>query len=93
MFMTRNLDRAQRYVRLSLGGLLLAASTARMVRRPGMGAVGLGVLGGMMVAEGVLGVCPLLNMSTMRDGHCCDECNCESDIEEESMVPELHVQL
>jgi hypothetical protein len=93
MLMTRNLDRAQRYVRLSLGGLLLAASTARMVRRPGMGAVGLGLLGGMMVAEGVLGVCPLLNMSSMRDGQWCDECDAEPDIEEETMVPELQVRL
>jgi hypothetical protein len=93
MFMTRNINRGQRYVRLTLGGLFLAASSARMVRRPGLGAVGLGLLGGMLVAEGVLGVCPLLNLPMMRDGQCCDECNCESDIEEESMVPELPVQL
>lgn len=80
--MEQNIGLTDRYVRITLGGLLLAASAARLARRgAGAGGMAVGLLGGMMLAEGVLGNCPLyrlLGINTNSDGHhCCDsQCEC-----------------
>lgn len=58
MRMEPNMGRADRYCRISVGSLLLVASTARMNREGGLSGLGTALLGGMMVAEGVLGTCP-----------------------------------
>lgn len=68
--MEHNVGEADRYLRIALGGFLLACSAAKAAREGGMAGVGTGLLGGMMLAEGVLGVCPLysaLGISTCRE--------------------------
>lgn len=78
--MEQNVGLVDRYVRIGLGSLLVAAGAASMARRGGLGAVLVGALGGMMLAEGVLGTCPLYSLygvNTNRDGdECCCECDC-----------------
>lgn len=59
MQMEHNVGDADRYLRIALGGFLLACSAAKAAREGGMAGVGTGLLGGMMLAEGVLGICPL----------------------------------
>lgn len=70
--MEHNVGMADRYIRIALGSFLLAGSAARMARRADAGAVVLGLLGGTMLAEGTLGVCPLyeaFGFSTNRMEH------------------------
>jgi hypothetical protein len=58
--MEHNVGTTDRYIRITLGGLLLAAGAGQMSRRNGWGGgMALGMLGGMMLAEGILGTCPL----------------------------------
>lgn len=67
--MEHNVGMADRYIRIALGGLMLAASAGRMARRADGTSVVMGLLGGMMLAEGTLGVCPIyqaLGISTNR---------------------------
>lgn len=64
--MEQNVGFADRYIRLTLAGLMLAGSAARMTRRVDGTAVALGLLGGMMLAEGTLGACPLYSAAGIR---------------------------
>lgn len=57
--MEQNVGMPDRYIRITLGGLLLAAGAGYMGRRSAGTGMMLGLLGGMMLAEGVLGTCPL----------------------------------
>lgn len=57
--MEPNVGRADRYVRITIGSLLLACSAAHGAREGGWSGLGTGLLGGMMLAEGILGTCPL----------------------------------
>lgn len=59
MRMERNVGQADRYLRIALGSFLLACSAAKAARRGGLAGAGTGLLGGFMLAEGILGVCPL----------------------------------
>ncbi|HWI61498.1 MAG TPA: DUF2892 domain-containing protein [Symbiobacteriaceae bacterium] len=61
--MDQNVGLTDRYIRLTLGGLLLACGAARMARSTDATGVVAGLLGGMMLAEGVLGVCPLYEVA------------------------------
>ncbi len=65
--MEQNVGMVDRYVRIGLGSLLVAAGAASMARRGGMGAALVGMLGGMMLA----------GINTNREGDdCCCECDC-----------------
>jgi hypothetical protein len=55
----RNVGPTDRFVRIAAGGLMLAWSAARMAREADMTALGLGLFGGVTLAEGVLGTCLL----------------------------------
>jgi len=63
--MDQNIGLTDRYIRITLGSLFLATGAARMVRQCDAAGVAAGVLGGMMLAEGVLGTCPLYNLMGM----------------------------
>ena len=71
--MEPNIGRADRYIRLTLGSWLLASGAARMARDPDWTACGIGLLGGILLAEGILGVCVgyhLTGVNTREDaGH------------------------
>lgn len=60
--MEQNVGLTDRYLRISLGSLMLAAGAARMVRSVDTTAVLLGLAGGMTLADGVLGTCPYYSM-------------------------------
>jgi hypothetical protein len=61
--MQPNIGRTDRYIRLALGSWFLASGTARMARDPDLMACGMGLLGSVMLAEGVLGVCMAYHMA------------------------------
>lgn len=61
--MDHNVGPADRYIRIALGSLLLATGAARLATRPDAGSAALGLLGGTMLAEGVLGTCPLYSLA------------------------------
>lgn len=61
--MEQNVGQADRYIRIALGSLLLATGAARLARRADAGSAALGLLGGTMLAEGVLGTCPLYTVA------------------------------
>lgn len=61
--MDQNVGLPDRYIRITLGGLMLAAGAARLARRADLTGVAAGLLGGMMLAEGVLGTCPLYSVA------------------------------
>jgi hypothetical protein len=71
--MQPNIGKTDRYIRLALGSWFLASGAARMARDPDMLACGMGLLGSMMLAEGILGVCVayhLAGINTREDsGH------------------------
>jgi|GEM_PF-654162 len=54
-----NVGPLDRYLRIALGSLMLASSAGRMARYGSLAGLGTGLLGGMMLAEGILGTCPL----------------------------------
>lgn len=58
----QNVGFTDRYLRLSLGSLALAVGAARLARNPDSIGIALGVLGGMALADGVLGTCPFYSM-------------------------------
>lgn len=60
--MEPNVGQTDRYMRITLGSLLLACSAASAAREGGMAGIGTGLLGGMMLAEGVLGTCPIYSL-------------------------------
>ncbi|HLN65430.1 MAG TPA: DUF2892 domain-containing protein [Symbiobacteriaceae bacterium] len=69
--MEQNVGMADRYVRITLGSMLLACAAARGARQMTTGVFLTGALGGMMLAEGVLGTCMVysaLGVNTLR-GH------------------------
>lgn len=69
--MEQNVGTADRYMRITLGGMLLAVAASRGARQMTAGVMLTGALGGMMLAEGVLGTCPIysaLGVNTVR-GH------------------------
>lgn len=69
--MQPNIGGTDRYIRLALGSWLLASGAADMARDPNLLACAKGMLGGMMLAEGVLGVCVayhLAGINTRDDG-------------------------
>jgi hypothetical protein len=55
----RNAGLADRYWRITLGAVLLAVGAGRMARQCDWVAGTASVLGGMFIADGVLGTCPL----------------------------------
>lgn len=57
--MQQNVGMADRYIRIAMGGFLLACSAAHGARDNQGTSLIAGLLGGMMLAEGVLGTCPL----------------------------------
>jgi hypothetical protein len=61
--MEPNVGKADRYIRITLGSLLVAVGAARMARRFDLTSVTVGLLGGMMLAEGVLGTCPVYSLA------------------------------
>lgn len=61
--MNQNIGTTDRYIRLTLGGLMLATGAARLARNPDMAGMAVGLLGGLMLAEGVLGTCPLYEVA------------------------------
>lgn len=61
--MDQNVGLTDRYIRITLGGLLLACGAARLARHADLAGVAAGLLGGMMLAEGTLGVCPLYQLA------------------------------
>ena len=74
--MEQNVGTADRYIRITLGSLLVAMGAARMTRRPDLSSAALGLLGGMMLAEGVLGTClmySLAGIDTLDDGKSADD--------------------
>ncbi len=62
MYMKANVGLTDRYLRIALGGVLLASSAARMAREGSLSGLGQGLVGGTMLAEGVLGTCPLYSL-------------------------------
>jgi hypothetical protein len=58
----QNVGFTDRYLRLSLGSLALAVGAARLARNPDLTGITLGLLGGMALADGVLGTCPFYSM-------------------------------
>lgn len=62
MRMEHNVGDGDRYIRIALGSFLLACSAAKAARYGGYAGIGTGLLGGMMLAEGVLGICPLYSL-------------------------------
>lgn len=60
--MEKNVGRVDRYLRISIGSFLLAMGSARMVRYGDMGGAMIGLLGGMTLAEGILGTCPYYSL-------------------------------
>jgi uncharacterized membrane protein len=68
--MQHNLGMTDRYIRITVGGLMIATGAAQLARRADLTGAALGLLGGMMLAEGALGVCPLyeaMGMNTNPD--------------------------
>ncbi|MFZ5826647.1 MAG: YgaP family membrane protein [Bacillota bacterium] len=61
--MEQNVGQTDRYLRITFGSLLLACSAAHAAREGGMAGLGTGLLGGMMLAEGVLGSCPIYSLA------------------------------
>jgi len=59
----QNVGFIDRYIRITLGGLMIAAGAARLARDGGLAGAAVGLLGGMMLAEGVLGTCPLYSVA------------------------------
>lgn len=62
MELQQNVGETDRFLRIGMGGFLLALSAARMARYGVLGGAATGVLGGMMLAEGVLGHCPYYSL-------------------------------
>lgn len=60
--MEQNVGFTDRYLRLTLGSLALAIGAARLARNPDVTGVALGLLGGMTLADGILGTCPYYSM-------------------------------
>ena len=54
-----NAGLTDRYIRITLGSLMLACGAARLARQPDLTGAVLGLLGGMTLADGVLGTCPM----------------------------------
>ncbi len=68
--MEQNVGPADRYIRIALGSTMLAMGAARMAREDGLSGLAAGLAGGIMLAEGVLGTCPLYSaygISTNRE--------------------------
>lgn len=80
MELHQNVGETDRFVRIGVGGFLLALSAARMARYGLLSGAATGFLGGMMLAEGVLGHCPyysLLGIDTRN--LCCEVSGVEED--------------
>lgn len=67
--MEKNVGQVDRYLRITVGSFLLAMGSARMVRDGDMGGALLGLLGGMALAEGILGTCPLYTLAGISTNH------------------------
>jgi hypothetical protein len=68
--MEQNVGTADRYIRITMGSLMLAAGAGQMARRGGFGGgMALGALGGMMLAEGILGTCLLYSAAGINTNH------------------------
>ncbi|HWI51311.1 MAG TPA: DUF2892 domain-containing protein [Symbiobacteriaceae bacterium] len=63
--MDQNIGLTDRYIRITLGSLFMAVGAARMVRNVDAAGVAAGLFGGMMLAEGFLGTCPLYSLMGM----------------------------
>lgn len=57
--MEQNVGMQDRYIRITAGGVFLAMGAGFIARRSVTAGMILGLLGGTMLAEGVLGTCPL----------------------------------